>query len=161
MPSQWLMRGCGGTKTSIWFVEGPFARAGSSSALTTTLVARDADRREIFAGDTFLEEPAFVLEIVGANIVVAEMHRIATPLAVMVVLQTLKPNALSRLARGWRGEDVAAVREIEKASNPTPDLPIAHLMGNNHQFFTCKQSGRVLIYVIVVLVAGGLYPDLA
>ena len=116
------MRGCGGTKTSIWFVEGPFARAGSSSALTTTLVARDADRREIFAGDTFLEEPAFVLEIVGANIVVAEMHRIATPLAVMVVLQTLKPNALSRLARGWRGVDVAAVREIEKASNHVHDF---------------------------------------
>ena len=81
------------------------------------------------------------------------MHRIATPLAVMVVLQTLKPNALSRLARGWRGEDVAAVREIEKASNPKPDLPIALLMGNNQQFFTCKQLGRVLIYVIVVLVA--------
>ena len=31
-------------------------------------------------------------------------------------------------------------------------------MGNNHEFFIGKQLGRVLIYVIVVLVAGGLYP---
>ena len=32
MASQWLMRGWGGTKTSIWFVEGVGARLGSPSA---------------------------------------------------------------------------------------------------------------------------------
>ena len=104
MPSQWLIRGWGGTKTSIWFVEGPFARSGSPSALTTTLVARDAERRRagIFEADAFLEEPAFVLAFAEAN-AAEEMHRIATPLAAMVVLPTEKPDALSKVERNLPG----------------------------------------------------------
>ena len=126
MPSQWLIRGWGGTKTSIWFVEGPFARSGSPSALTTTLVARDAERRRagIFEADAFLEEPAFVLAFAEAN-AAEEMHRIATPLAAMVVLPTEKPDALSKVERCQvgLGADVglrAGRGEIKKVGSDWP-----------------------------------------